>query len=102
MKKNTNHVYSQINYLYDISFIQPNNSKKYIKKIIDLSKKHQLRLSKEIKRSICRKCYSIMIINLNSSSRIEKLKEGTSLITICLACNNEKRIVFQGKGSETH
>lgn len=94
-KKKSNLVSSQIKYLYKISYLLAPKKVTYIPKLKVLAKKYQLRLALELKRSVCKECECIIIPNVNSESLVTKLKEGTALVTRCLHCNHQTKIVYQ-------
>ncbi|RVD91447.1 RNase P subunit Rpr2 [Tubulinosema ratisbonensis] len=96
-KKKQNNLLNQLTYLFNISYKLAPIKTPYIKKLLALSEKYQIRLSKQIKRSICKKCKSILIANLNCESKVERKSEGMCLITVCFSCKNEIKIVYQNK-----
>ena len=60
------------------------------KKLVDLNRKHRLKMPKSLQARICHKCSMIT----NSSSTRFRVKNGM-IIKTCLACNNIRRY---GKG----
>lgn len=63
----------------------------------DVSLKGQVRLSPEMKRTICRRCYSLLVPGQSSTTRIENPSRGEKkpwadmLVIRCNACGAEKR-----------
>jgi ribonuclease P protein subunit RPR2 len=67
-----------------------------IKKMRAMSNKYQIRLAKQIKRTMCMKCSTVMIPGVNSVSRILRRENGLCLATKC-RCGIEKVIVMRGR-----
>ncbi len=62
-------------------------SSRYVKIALLASRKYNVRVDKDIKRRICKKCYSIMTPGRNAIVRVER----NSIVWICGECGNVKR-----------
>ncbi|CAD25890.1 hypothetical protein [Encephalitozoon cuniculi GB-M1] len=74
----------------------PSVHRRKMKKMKVISNKYQIRLSREIKRTTCPNCCSILVPGLNCRSRIVKEENGLCLRTTC-RCGGEKIFVAQGR-----
>ncbi|AFN83974.1 RNase P subunit Rpr2 [Encephalitozoon romaleae SJ-2008] len=86
-------------YLYCTAFRTvgiPSVHRRKMKKIKMISNKYQIRLSREIKRTVCPGCYTILIPGFNCVSRVTREENGLCLKTSC-SCGNEKVFVAQGR-----
>lgn len=69
----------------------------YASHLRDVSLKSQIRLSPDIKRSLCRRCNTVLIPQVTSTSRVENHSRGGKkpwadvLVVRCNACRAEKR-----------
>jgi len=63
-------------------------SKTYSKKIRYLYMKHKIKLSKTIKRQLCKHCYGILIPSINCRVRTKENK----LIIYCLDCKKYTKL----------
>ncbi|MCL5433432.1 MAG: ribonuclease P [Candidatus Marsarchaeota archaeon] len=70
-------------------------SKKYIKNMKMISSHYKVKIPKDIKKNICRKCNNILIPGYNSSIRIASSKG--YIIKKCLSCGNELHIFYKNK-----
>lgn len=72
-------------------------SRELTAQVVSIARKSVIRLSPEIKRSICKRCSSNLIENRTCTSRIEnRSRKGRKrwadvLVVTCLACRMEKR-----------
>ena len=63
-------------------------SKTYSKKIRYLYMKHKIKLSRQVKRQLCKHCYSVLIPSVNCRIRTKQGK----LIIYCKECKKFTRI----------
>ena len=92
-------IFQRINFLFQAVFAvvreNPENIalvKYYCQNIRTIAKKNVLRLSPDIKRSICKKCFCILIPGVTASVRLKSKRQTHSLIT-CLQCRCTKRFL---------
>lgn len=100
MKRSFRAVKAQLVYLYTISFKlldYPQISRMAIKKLLFIAKKCQIRLSRDMKRSICKNCLSLLVPLVTSSTKIEKSLCGTGLVVKCKMCGVERRFLVKGQ-----
>jgi ribonuclease P protein subunit RPR2 len=64
--------------------IKPERSKRYVKLARKIGMKYNVRLTKEQKRSFCKKCNQILIPSKTSEIRIDSRKK--TIIIKCLGC----------------
>ncbi|AFM99265.1 hypothetical protein EHEL_101730 [Encephalitozoon hellem ATCC 50504] len=74
----------------------PSVHKRKMRKMKTISNKYQVRLSREIKRTACPGCSTILIPGLNCTSRVARKERGLCLETLC-NCGHEKVFVAQGR-----
>ncbi|ADM12491.1 RNase P subunit Rpr2 [Encephalitozoon intestinalis ATCC 50506] len=74
----------------------PSLHRRKTKKMKMISNKYQVRLSREIKRTLCSTCLSILVPGFNCTSRIVRKENGLCLKTVC-GCGSEKIFVAQGR-----
>lgn len=67
-----------------------------IRRMIAISNKHQIRLAKEIKRTLCFGCHTVLIPSVTCVSRIVRKECGLCMVTVC-GCRKEKVIVMKNK-----
>jgi RNase P subunit RPR2 len=67
-----------------------------IKKMVAIANKHQMRLSRSIKHTLCLKCKTVLIPCVTCRSRLVRRECGLCLVTECY-CGNEKVIVLKGR-----
>lgn len=70
----------------------PKLSKRYIMLIGKISRHYKIRVRKEIKNHICKKCGAPLIPGQNLSVRIVSSRR--QLVYRCTECNTEKRIPY--------
>ncbi|MGC9132083.1 MAG: ribonuclease P protein component 4 [Candidatus Micrarchaeia archaeon] len=68
-------------------------SKKYVMRIFAIAKHYKIRLPKEIKIAICKKCKNILIPGFNASIRLTH----KGYIAIKCECGEEKHIFLKEK-----
>lgn len=94
--------YARVSYLYQASsylLTKPKYSslsKAFSKNVDTVSKKTVLKLSPNLKRTICKKCKILLIAGLTQTSEIQnKSKDGNSksdiLVHTCINCQSAKR-----------
>lgn len=91
---------AHIRYLYSLSFYllkYPTISRSIVKQLVLLAKKHQIRLSIDMKRSICKKCWSLQIPLVTSDTSIEKSVSGLGLVSRCRVCRSTQRFMMRGE-----
>ncbi len=99
MVKEKKKIIKKINFLVDFAISEKNNNNPYIydyiKIAFDLAKKINYRISKDIHRKVCKKCFSIRTTD-NTKIRTERLtvngKIKKQLKLHCLSCNFIKKI----------
>lgn len=64
---------------------------RYIEHILKLSKKYNIRLPREMKMYICKKCQSFLIPGRTSQVRLKKGK----IVIKCLNCGSYKRYIYK-------
>jgi len=65
----------------------PERSHRYAELAYKIKLKHQIKLSSELKKRLCKKCRKFMVPGINSRIRIHNSR----LIYTCLECNNIQR-----------
>ncbi|EPR78043.1 hypothetical protein SLOPH_2401 [Spraguea lophii 42_110] len=83
--KSFKNILLHLDYLYKLSFLNRNIDLKYFYK---LSNKYQIKIPKEVKRTICKKCYKIITTG-------EIVKEEIYKFKIQCKCGEEKVYVQQ-------
>lgn len=63
---------------------------KNVKKARKLAMKHKLRLPRELKRSFCKNCYSLLVPSINLRVRLS----GNKVIYYCLECKKYMRFPY--------
>jgi len=64
---------------------------RYIEHILKLSRKYNIRLPREMKMYICKKCHSFLIPGKTSQVRLKKGK----IVIKCLKCGSYKRYIYK-------
>ena len=64
---------------------------RYMEHILKLSRKYNIRLPREMKMYICKKCHSFLIPGRNSQVRLKKGK----IVIKCLKCGSYKRYIYK-------
>eukprot|EP00866_Antonospora_locustae_P001889 jgi/Antlo1/1889/60 len=98
--RKTQPITAHIRYLYSLSFSllrYPEISRLIIKQLVVIAKKYQLRLSAEIKRSICKVCWSLQVPLVTSDTSIERSISGLGLVSRCRMCGSARRFVLRGE-----
>ncbi|KAL8576620.1 hypothetical protein ACOMHN_025095 [Nucella lapillus] len=87
--------FQRINYLYQAAYLclqqsppNPEQSRFYIHTLKTVAEKHVIRLHPEIKRSICKKCYTLLVPGITSTCRTKK--KGENAVISCLHCGSVK------------
>ncbi|KAI5962463.1 uncharacterized protein KGF55_003539 [Candida pseudojiufengensis] len=92
--------FSRISYLYNLSnaltTIDPNLSRGYNRNLDLISKKTVSKISPSLKRTVCKRCHTLLIPGLTMSMRIENLSrkqnpQNDVFVTKCLQCSKLKR-----------
>lgn len=99
MRKNKDgKAYIHLRYLFNIAIECSGTEieKKSIKTIKLLTKKHQIRLSQNIKRNICFECNRILIPTVSCTSKIMQEENGTFFVILC-NCKQMKKYCFRGQ-----
>lgn len=65
-----------------------------LKKFYQITKKQQIRISQDIKRNVCFKCYEFLIPSVTAHSRMVKRSNGLFLQIKCY-CGNVKNFGFK-------
>ncbi|KAM0686251.1 hypothetical protein COBT_002529, partial [Conglomerata obtusa] len=74
-----------LRYMYMMAFnLEKNESTKMLKHMYQITKKYQIRISQDVKRNICFKCYSVLIPTITCTSQIIKEKK---LLFFKITCN---------------
>lgn len=92
-------VATHLNYLYALSFrlVCHPLSRVLVRKLVGLAKKHQFRLAREMKRSICKKCFSLLVPVITSETCLEKSVAGLGLAVTCKACGYTRKFMMKGE-----
>lgn len=87
-----------LDFLFNLALSQPNTQLRTetIKQFVQITKRNQVRISQDIKRNLCFKCYEILIPSVTSCSRMIKSMNGLFLEIKC-NCGNVKRFCFKGE-----
>lgn len=106
MSKNNSQTSARLNFLYQSAhlMLEENQSKKknknqdkvanyYSQLMISIGHKSVQRLSREIKRTICKGCRNVLIPGINAKVQVKKKKIGS----ICQLCNSVKSFPVQKK-----
>ncbi len=86
----------RIEILYDLALREARGgdeelSRRYVEHILNLSRKYNVRLPREMKRSICKECHTILIPGRTAQVRLKKGK----VVVKCLRCGNYKRYRYR-------
>ncbi|KAK7536455.1 RNAse P Rpr2/Rpp21/SNM1 subunit domain-containing protein [Phyllosticta citribraziliensis] len=87
----------------DSAAFPPGLSHHLISHLQSVSRKTQIRLSQDVKRSICKRCSTVLIPGKTSTSRIENLSRGGRkpwadvLVIKCEVCETQKRFPVGAK-----
>lgn len=99
MVKDKKKVIEKINFLIDFAISQKQENNPYIYDYIrisfDIAKKVNYRLSKDIHRKVCKKCFSIRSVENTKIRTVREKKNGVFVkyLTLnCLSCNYLKKI----------
>ncbi len=65
-------------------------AKRYVELMLNLSRKYNVRIPKEMKYRICKNCNSYLVPGKNARVRLRKHR----IIVTCLSCGNVKRYVY--------
>ncbi len=96
-KKNTEQLSVHLNYLYKVASMIPRTdlSRRLCNNLIAISNKNQCKLHK-IKKTICKKCSSILIPRITCNAFYSKNESGKYFQAICLNCGNSYFIFVRG------
>ncbi|CAH1794214.1 unnamed protein product [Owenia fusiformis] len=94
--------WARINYLYqaahEVVRTHPNNTelvRQYITNMISIARKHVFRIEPSIKRTICKKCFMLLIPGVTATVRTRSKREKHMVLT-CLECKSVKRFLLRG------
>ena len=76
----------------------PERSNRYAEMIRKLAMRHNVRLPKDIRRGICKKCHKFLVPGENSRIRTNKRQQ--SVIVTCLECKNVMRYPYRKEKSK--
>ncbi|KAJ2090116.1 Ribonuclease P protein subunit p21 [Coemansia sp. RSA 1813] len=65
----------------------------YTKEMRQVARKSVLRISPHIKREICKSCASPLVPGVSCSTRVKGHKKGRRVITTCLYCGCQRRLM---------
>lgn len=88
-----------LRYLYMVALRTvdtPSIHRNKIKKMVAMSNKHQIRLARGIKRTLCMECFGVMIPGISCTSRIVRRGHGLCVVAVC-RCSNEKTVVMKNR-----
>lgn len=77
--------------------LAPSNSRRLINSLRCVSLKSQIRLTPEIKNSLCKQCDALLVPGMSSTHRFENLSKGGKkpsadvLVVTCNTCSTQKR-----------
>lgn len=85
----------RINILYELAQNEAMNgeeklARRYVEHILNLSRKYNVRLPREMKMRICKKCHTFLIPGKTAQVRLKKGK----VVIKCLKCGAYKRYVY--------
>ncbi len=66
-------------------------ARRYIDHMVNLSKKYNVRIPREMKRMYCKKCHTFLIPGKTSHIRLKKGK----IVIKCLRCGAYKRYIYK-------
>lgn len=69
----------------------PERSKRYVELARKIGLRYNVRLPKELKRSFCKNCNTLLIPSVTSTVRLDK-----AIIIKCLKCNKIYRYPYKG------
>lgn len=67
-----------------------------IRRMIAVANKHQIRLAREIKRTLCLKCHRMLIPGISCESMVVRRLCGLCLVSVC-GCGSEKVFVMKNR-----
>jgi len=76
--------------LYDVEKNPVEHRKTYARHLFKISRRHRLRLTREAKQVVCRKCSSLLVQGLNARVR---LRNGLKIHS-CLTCGHVRRTPY--------
>jgi len=77
----------------DVFSNDPELAKRYVKLIGEIGRHYKIRLPKEVKRGICKKCSNLLVPGMNASIRLASSK-GFAVYK-CLNCGAELHIYYK-------
>lgn len=100
MARRRQSVILHLEYLYAASFCmvsRPQVSQRIAERLVWIAKKHQVRLSVDMKRSICTGCHVVLVPLVTSDTAIRRDADGLGLVVQCRLCGRTRRFVMRGE-----
>ena len=87
------------NLAMDMVHTDPDLAQRYVEIARKIAMKARVRLPREYRRLVCRRCKRFILPGVNSRVRIQPRREPHVVIT-CLICGGRMRILLRGKHDE--
>lgn len=94
-------VFQRINFLYQAAYLtltlNQNNIglvRFYISTLKAIAKRQVLRLDPHLRRTLCKRCYSLLVPGVSATVRCQKNREKHTVVT-CLDCGLVKRFLWR-------
>jgi len=101
--KSLNPAYHRVNFLYQAAFMLNCNSENsselsdiaqfYSSTLIQVAEKAQVKLHPSLKRTICKKCRSVLVAGISSKVSYEGKQKNKSFVIKCNRCGTIKRFL---------
>ncbi|EJW02207.1 hypothetical protein EDEG_03361 [Edhazardia aedis USNM 41457] len=93
------HAIIHLDYIYSAAILTKDKviRRSLIKKFVSIANRFQVKLDKSVKRTICKKCLDIFLINENCEVSLIKMPEGLVYKIFC-KCGNVIKYVIRGSG----
>ncbi len=66
-------------------------ARRYVEHMVNLSRKYNVRIPRDMKRMYCKKCYTFLIPGKTAQVRLKKGK----VVIKCLRCGTYKRYIYK-------
>jgi len=91
-------VLQRINYLYQAAHLALKQgpggvtlARFYVQTLVSIAQKNVIRLDPSIKRTLCKRCHSLLLPGVTSTVRIQQKRRRSQRIVTCLQCRSIKR-----------
>jgi ribonuclease P protein subunit RPR2 len=104
-RKKDKRILREINYLLHLAYITESNnnnflSRRMVEHALKLSQKTNVRIPREKKLFLCKKCGTILIPGKTAMIRLHRKGRRSYISIKCLNCGNIKRIPYKGQRNE--